>query len=95
MQRGCIRQRNGQRGYITRREQGVDLELVNQLPVPTTVHWHGLILPNPMDGVPYVTQPPIPPGERQRIHYPLQQTGPSGCTPITGCRPKALSLNPS
>lgn len=75
VQRGCIRQRNGQRGYITRREQGVDLELVNQLPVPTTVHWHGLILPNPMDGVPYVTQPPIPPGERQRIHYPLQQDG--------------------
>ncbi|WP_415399397.1 multicopper oxidase family protein [Synechococcus sp. W4D4] len=75
VERGCIRASDGQRGYTTRREQGVDLELVNKLPVPTTVHWHGLILPNPMDGVPYVTQPPIPPGERQRIHYPLQQDG--------------------
>lgn len=35
----------------------------NQLPQPTTVHWHGIRLPNGMDGVPGVTQPPIPPGE--------------------------------
>ena len=75
VERGCIRQVTGERGYTTSREAGVNLELVNRLPVPTTIHWHGLILPNPMDGVPYVTQPPIPPGERQRIHYPLQQDG--------------------
>lgn len=35
----------------------------NRLPAPTTVHWHGLILPNGMDGVAGLTQPPIPPGE--------------------------------
>lgn len=35
----------------------------NELPQPTTVHWHGIRLPNAMDGVPGVTQPPIPPGE--------------------------------
>lgn len=34
----------------------------NELPQPTTVHWHGIRLPNGMDGVPGVTQPPIPPG---------------------------------
>ena len=73
--RGCIRQLNGQRGYTTTQAKGINLELINQLPVPTTVHWHGLILPNAMDGVPYVTQPPIPPGQRQRIHYPLVQNG--------------------
>ena len=28
-----------------------------------------------MDGVPFVTQPPIPPGQSQRIHYPLVQNG--------------------
>ena len=33
----------------------------NALPVPSSIHWHGLILPNPMDGVPGVTQEPIPP----------------------------------
>ena len=75
VERGCIRQLNGQRGYTTAQSDGINLELINQLPVPTTVHWHGLILPNAMDGVPFVTQPPIPPGQRQRIHYPLVQNG--------------------
>ncbi len=35
------------------------IEVENALPVETTVHWHGLRLPNRMDGVPHVTQPPI------------------------------------
>jgi FtsP/CotA-like multicopper oxidase with cupredoxin domain len=35
------------------------IEVENALPVETTVHWHGLRLPNKMDGVPHVTQPPI------------------------------------
>ncbi len=35
----------------------------NELPEPTTVHWHGIAVPNSMDGVPDVTQPPIQPGE--------------------------------
>ena len=35
----------------------------NDLPHSTAVHFHGLILPNAMDGVPYITQPPIKPGE--------------------------------
>jgi FtsP/CotA-like multicopper oxidase with cupredoxin domain len=37
--------------------------VTNRLPASTSVHWHGLILPNGMDGVPGITQPPIPPGE--------------------------------
>jgi FtsP/CotA-like multicopper oxidase with cupredoxin domain len=36
------------------------IEVENALGVSTTVHWHGLRLPNAMDGVPDVTQPPIP-----------------------------------
>lgn len=35
----------------------------NQLPAPTTVHWHGLRIANAMDGVPAITQPPIEPGD--------------------------------
>ncbi|MCC7535479.1 MAG: copper oxidase, partial [Deltaproteobacteria bacterium] len=35
----------------------------NRLPEPTTVHWHGVPLPNGMDGVAGLTQRPIPPGE--------------------------------
>jgi len=34
----------------------------NHLPQPSTIHWHGVRVPNAMDGVPGVTQPPVPPG---------------------------------
>ena len=36
--------------------------ITNRLEQDTTVHWHGIRLPNAMDGVPNLTQPPIPPG---------------------------------
>jgi FtsP/CotA-like multicopper oxidase with cupredoxin domain len=36
--------------------------LVNHLPEPTTVHWHGIAIRNDMDGVPQVTQKPVAPG---------------------------------
>jgi len=47
-----------------RLEQGkpVSIEVVNRLPVPTSVHWHGLRIPNNMDGVSGLTQQPIPAG---------------------------------
>ncbi|MFI0819060.1 multicopper oxidase family protein [Streptomyces sp. NPDC021098] len=35
------------------------LTLVNQLPEPTSLHWHGIRLRNDMDGVPGITQPPL------------------------------------
>ena len=37
--------------------------LRNELPEPTSVHWHGLPVPNAMDGVAGLTQPPVAPGE--------------------------------
>ncbi|QGM94055.1 multicopper oxidase domain-containing protein [Methylocystis rosea] len=40
----------------------VRIRVRNDLPEGTTVHWHGLILPNAMDGPSEITQPPIPPG---------------------------------
>lgn len=43
--------------------QTVRVNFTNQLPQPTTIHWHGVRVPNAMDGVPGVTQPPIQPGE--------------------------------
>jgi FtsP/CotA-like multicopper oxidase with cupredoxin domain len=36
--------------------------LVNQLPAETTVHWHGVAIRNNMDGVPGMTQAPVPAG---------------------------------
>ena len=39
------------------------VHFTNHLPQPTTVHWHGLRIPNPMDGVPDVSQPEVKPGD--------------------------------
>ncbi len=48
-------------GPVLRYRQGERLrvEVENRLGVETTVHWHGIRLPNAMDGVPHLTQPPI------------------------------------
>lgn len=47
----------------------------NQLSQPTTVHWHGLRVPNAMDGVPHLTQHPIPPGGRHVYEFDLPDAG--------------------
>ncbi len=47
----------------------------NRLPEPTTIHWHGLELPNEMDGVPFVTQDPIMPGKTFIYEFDLHQAG--------------------
>ncbi|BAV04479.1 multicopper oxidase [Filimonas lacunae] len=41
----------------------------------TSLHWHGLILPNRYDGVPYLTTAPIEPGETHEYKFPLVQSG--------------------
>ena len=45
-----------------KRGEEVRVRLVNELREPTIVHWHGVRLPNAMDGVPHLTQHPIEPG---------------------------------
>lgn len=42
---------------------------------PTAIHWHGVQLPNRMDGVPYLTQQPIPPHTTYIYKFPVVQTG--------------------
>ena len=44
------------------RGEELRVRLVNDLATPTTVHWHGIRLPNAMDGVPALTQPAVAPG---------------------------------
>ena len=44
-----------------RQGERVRIVALNQLPEGTTIHWHGVRVPNPMDGAAYVTQPPIRP----------------------------------
>ena len=41
----------------------------------TSTHWHGLLLPNEQDGVPYVTTPPIKAGQTHTFTFPLRHAG--------------------
>ncbi|MDB6171952.1 MAG: multicopper oxidase protein [Chthoniobacteraceae bacterium] len=49
--------------------------VTNNLPAPTSVHWHGIILPNGMDGVGGLTQKAIQPGETFKYEFTLWQQG--------------------
>jgi hypothetical protein len=49
--------------------------VTNRLPEPTTVHWHGILLPNGMDGVGGLTQKAIQPGETFRYEFTVWQHG--------------------
>jgi FtsP/CotA-like multicopper oxidase with cupredoxin domain len=53
----------------------VRIYVTNKLPEPTTVHWHGVLLPCGMDGVSGVTQKPIAPGETFKYEFTLRQHG--------------------
>ena len=64
-------------GPEIRRRQGERLRvrLANGLPQETTVHWHGIRLPNAMDGVPHLTQKPVPPGGEFLYEFELPDAG--------------------
>ncbi|SFP26285.1 multicopper oxidase family protein [Tranquillimonas alkanivorans] len=64
-------------GRVLRLRQGERLEttLVNDLPQPTTVHWHGIRLPNGMDGVPGMTQDAVAPGGRFDYAFSVPDAG--------------------
>ncbi|MEJ2093449.1 MAG: multicopper oxidase domain-containing protein [Syntrophobacterales bacterium] len=47
----------------------------NQMNVDSSVHWHGLLVPPGMDGVPYVSFPPIKPHTTFTYEFPLRQSG--------------------
>ncbi len=53
----------------------VRLLVTNHLPEHTTIHWHGILLPNGMDGVGGLTQPHIQPGETWVYEFVLQEPG--------------------
>jgi manganese oxidase len=51
------------------------LYVSNRLPEPTSVHWHGIVLPNGMDGVAGLTQSPIEPGETYMYEFTVRHPG--------------------
>lgn len=58
-----------------RRGDAVHLAVRNELPQDTAVHWHGVRVPNAMDGVPHVTQDPIPGGGRFDYRFTFPDSG--------------------
>ncbi|MDD5708389.1 MAG: copper oxidase [Kiritimatiellae bacterium] len=53
----------------------VRIYVSNKLPEPTSVHWHGILLPNGMDGIAGLNQKSIEPGETYRYEFTLKQHG--------------------
>ncbi|MEX0806898.1 MAG: multicopper oxidase family protein [Candidatus Binatia bacterium] len=53
----------------------VRIILKNRLSEPTTIHWHGVDVPNAMDGVPGITQKPVQPGERFIYEFTATPSG--------------------
>jgi FtsP/CotA-like multicopper oxidase with cupredoxin domain len=53
----------------------VRVNLTNKLSESTVIHFHGLELPNDQDGVPFITQPPVKPGERYTYEFTVPNAG--------------------
>jgi len=58
-----------------RQGERLRVNVTNQLKEETTVHWHGLRVPNPMDGVAHLTQKPIAPGETFVYEFDVPDAG--------------------
>lgn len=70
-----IEQPDGTWGYSGTQGQKFNVIVENNLNQPSAIHWHGLVLPNNQDGVPFVTQEPIMPGQNYSYNFKLQQKG--------------------
>ena len=69
---------NGQYpGPLIRVPQGatIVIDFTNRIDLPTAVHWHGVRVENRYDGVPGVTQDPVPPGGRFVYHVRFRDAG--------------------
>ena len=53
----------------------VRINVTNNLEESTAVHWHGIFVPNAMDGVPFVTQDPIQPGKTFTYEFTIRNSG--------------------
>ena len=64
-------------GPVLRFTQGdtAVIRVHNAMDVSSSIHWHGILLPPGMDGVPYLSFPPIQPGMTFTYRFPIRQTG--------------------
>jgi FtsP/CotA-like multicopper oxidase with cupredoxin domain len=68
-------QPDGTIGIQVKKGDNFNVVLDNRLKFPSSIHWHGLILPNNQDGVAYVTQYPLYPNDSYHYQFPLVQAG--------------------
>lgn len=68
-------QEDGTFGIVAHKGDAFNVTVENNLDVPTSIHWHGLILPNGQDGVAFITQFPIYPKTQYQYDFPLLQAG--------------------
>jgi CopA family copper-resistance protein len=76
-QGSAITLNGGVPGPVMRFQEGetVTIRVHNRLGEATSIHWHGILLPFEMDGVPGVSFPGIPAGETFTYRYPVKQSG--------------------
>ena len=55
--------------------EDVTIHVTNNLDETSSIHWHGLLVPPEMDGVPGISFDGIPPGETFTYRFPIRQTG--------------------
>jgi FtsP/CotA-like multicopper oxidase with cupredoxin domain len=70
-----ITQADGTHGLIAEADRNFRVRLENNSGEKTLLHWHGLTPPWQQDGVPDLSQPPLPPGESYAYDFPLERPG--------------------
>ena len=64
-------------GKIIHAKEGQQLSVTfhNKMNKPTSIHWHGILLPHRQDGVPYLNTKPIKPGQSHTYTFPVKHSG--------------------
>jgi FtsP/CotA-like multicopper oxidase with cupredoxin domain len=70
-----VSQASGAFGLILDEGDELNVRLENGLPVPSGLHWHGFDTPWRQDGVPYISGPPIQPGQSADYKFPAVPAG--------------------
>jgi FtsP/CotA-like multicopper oxidase with cupredoxin domain len=70
-----VSQASGAFGLILQEGDEINVRLENGLPAPAGLHWHGLDMPWRQDGVPYISGPPIEPGQSADYKFPAVPAG--------------------
>ncbi|MCL6524569.1 MAG: multicopper oxidase domain-containing protein [Thermoflavifilum sp.] len=60
--------------YFTEGDSAI-IHIHNELHEPSSIHWHGILIPNYYDGVPYLSTPPIAPGKTFTVRFIIRQHG--------------------